>query len=69
MKNKTVEKQINTLLKSEVIQFVDQFEDVDATLDMEYRVMDKQDTFSVVYTGLQFCRRHVSHSLTIYNKR
>ena len=51
MKNKTIEKQTNELLEIEVQQFVNQYEDDEATLDMEYTVMDTQDTLSVVYTG------------------
>lgn len=52
MENKTKEKQINNQLKNDVLQFVNQYENDDASLNMNYEVMmDTQDTLSILYTG------------------
>ena len=52
MEDGNKEQQINELLKKEVIKYVTQFEDDDATLNMDYQViMNSQYTISILYTG------------------
>lgn len=52
MENEELQKGINDLIKNDVSQFFQSYEDVDATLDLEYQVMTKsEDMLSIVYTG------------------
>jgi hypothetical protein len=52
MENKTKEKQINDVLKNEVILFSEQYDDQDASLEMDYQIMtETEGLLSIVYTG------------------
>ncbi|WP_428908087.1 hypothetical protein [Niallia sp. Krafla_26] len=52
MEDKLKEQQINELLEKEILEYVAQYEDVDATLTMDYEVMlNTPYTLSIRYTG------------------
>ncbi|MEH7225294.1 hypothetical protein V7112_15905 [Bacillus sp. JJ1566] len=52
MQNTELEQQINHLIKDEVILFLNQYQDGDAPLKMDYEViLPDSDTFSIQYTG------------------
>jgi hypothetical protein len=52
MEDRNKEQQINELLKKEVLKYVSQLEDIDATLNLDYQVMmNTQNTLSILYTG------------------
>lgn len=57
MENSTKEIQINEKIKDEVTQFIHQYEDVDAALDMDYEVMmNTEETLSILYTGYYYVK-------------
>src|SRR5690606_19675445 len=52
MKDQNIEQQINSLLKEEVISFMNQYKDEDTNLEMKYHLMmQSSDTLSILYTG------------------
>ncbi|MFS0821939.1 hypothetical protein [Bacillus sp. 1P02SD] len=52
MQNKDLEQHINTLIKEDAILFLNQYQDGDAALKMDYEViLPELDTFTVQYTG------------------
>ncbi len=68
MENITLEQQINEFLKREILQFVHQYENGDATLEIDYGVMtDTQDTLSILYTGYYSGGAYPSHLLFTTN--
>ncbi|WP_338469654.1 DUF4163 domain-containing protein [Niallia sp. XMNu-256] len=68
MQSNMKEKQINGIIKEEIFEFVNQYEDDIATLEMDYEVMtETENILSIVYSGYYSGGAYPSHLLFTTN--